>query len=74
MAPNQGNFYSSRTIQDISALNQVYPMTQFSTAVDMLSNGTPMMIQRAPSQTSIGTTFIHQALKSLTDYMKRKST
>lgn len=71
MSPNQGNF-SSRTISDISALNQTDSLgTSSPTSIGMMSNGTPKMVQNSSSQVDIGTTFIHQALKSLTDYMKR---
>lgn len=42
-----------------------------STSIDTFSNGTPFMKQSSSSATNIGSAYLHDACKRLTDYQKR---
>lgn len=66
MSPNNG-LTSQFSIADITA---TIPL-QTSVNMTGVGNNTPVMVQNAASNLSIGTTFLHQALKSMTDYVKR---
>ena len=67
MSPNNG-LTSSFTMKDISA----YGTSNFNDSVTMaLNNKTPIMSQNSSSSVSLGTQYLHDALKSLTDYVKR---
>lgn len=60
-APSNGQ-YTSFTFRDPTGGNAY---------VDTLSNGTPYMRQSLASDVQIGTTYVHQALKRLTDFQRR---
>lgn len=59
-APNSGQ-YSAITFSDIYS----------NATVATTSNGTPLMAQTAATSTSLGTQYLHDALKAITDYSKR---
>ena len=63
IAPND-SIYSTFQASDITAAtNAAY--------VTFDSSGTPYMTQQLASSTGIGTTYIHQMLRAVTDYVKR---
>lgn len=64
MSPNNGLF-STFTMSDITGA--VNP----ATVDNNNAYGTPVMKQSGPTAVTIGTEYIHQALKSMTDYVKR---
>lgn len=68
MSPNNG-LSTKFSMEDLPLYYGGNP----STSVEMASSGyqTPYMKQSAASQQGIGTQYIHQALKAMTDYVKR---
>lgn len=72
MAPNNGN-YSAIVGADVSGMVKAggtNPANQgFAVVLD--SNGTPYIKQSAASSLSVGTEYMHDFLKSATDYVKR---
>ena len=72
VSPTNGVF-STFTFVDISLADASgQPLSSNNTSVEFsVAKGTPYMRQTASSSTNIGTQYIHDALKGLTDYMKR---
>lgn len=65
VAPNNGN-YSGIVASDVTAGN-----VNAGFQVRMDDNGTPYMMQSANNVLSVGTQYLHDFLKSATDYVKR---
>lgn len=63
--PISGQFTSGYETVDITSAN-----SQYAAKVQIPSNGTPVMAQAAGSN-NIGSQYIHDVLKKLTDYQKR---
>lgn len=72
MSPNN-NLYSPIIGQDVSAfsINPNIHTNNFGYVVQLDVNGTPYMSQSSSSNSSIGTEYLHDFLKSATDYVKR---
>lgn len=66
LAPNSG-LMSSIGVKDIVVNSSNVPLT----AVNTLSDGTPIMQQHSNTSAYIGTQYMHDMLKSVTDYVKR---
>ena len=67
MAPTNGN-YSSFSFFDASIANG---LSNLNTQIVTAANGTPYMRQALSTNVNIGSQYIHDMLKGLTDYVKR---
>lgn len=73
MSPNNG-LSSKFSIDDVSMSNGVSNAYKPSTITNDLTQnpyGTPFMLKPTSSSLNIGSEFLHSALKSMTDYVKR---
>lgn len=70
MSPNNG-LSSNFSLNDLPSGSGLSPLTSVSMDASSSSYHVPTMNQSSASQTNIGTQFVHQALKSMTDYVKR---
>lgn len=62
VSPNSGQF---------TAFNFADPTSSMGTFIGVSGSGTPEMFQNNATSVSVGTTYIHEALKKLTDFQKR---
>lgn len=73
VAPNAGLYSSSLGGYDVTGMVQSggSPTLNSGFSVVLDSNGTPFMQQSSNTNASIGTEYLHEFLKSMTDYIKR---